>query len=172
MANGKLTPKQELFIAEYLKDGNATQAAIRAGYSARTARQAGAENLTKPVIADAIAAARKDRNARLLVSADDVVRELKLLAFSDVGQIVDLDAGTLRQGIAEAARRAISSVKIRRVTVGEGDTVRTEANVEFRLWSKVEALDKLARHTGVYPEKGAAGEEEAPLYDTEEPPPS
>ena len=53
--NAKLTPKQQRFIDEYMIDLNATQAAMRAGYSSRTARQIGAENLLKPVVAAAIA---------------------------------------------------------------------------------------------------------------------
>ena len=56
-----MSPKAERFVAEYLIDLNATQAAIRAGYSVRTARAIGAENLTKPAIADAIAAAQQAR---------------------------------------------------------------------------------------------------------------
>jgi phage terminase small subunit len=56
-----LTPKQEIFVLEYLKDLNATQAAIRAGYSAKTAEVIGYENLRKPQIAAAIDAAQKER---------------------------------------------------------------------------------------------------------------
>jgi phage terminase small subunit len=56
-----LTMKQRLFVAEYLRDLNATAAAVRAGYSRRTARQMGAENLTKPDIAQAIAEAMERR---------------------------------------------------------------------------------------------------------------
>ena len=58
MAN--LTPKQQRFVEEYLIDLNATQAAIRAGYSEKTAQQMWSENLLKPVIADAIKAGQKD----------------------------------------------------------------------------------------------------------------
>ena len=56
-----LTPKQAAFVAEYLVDLNATQAAIRAGYSAKTAGSVGAENLSKPEIAAAIAEAQSDQ---------------------------------------------------------------------------------------------------------------
>ena len=55
--NANLTPKQQRFVDEYLIDLNATQAAIRAGYSRNSARQMGAENLSKPVIAAAVAEA-------------------------------------------------------------------------------------------------------------------
>lgn len=72
----KLTPKQQRFVDEYLIDLNATQAAIRAGYSPKTAQQMGAENLSKPVIAEAIEAAQLERQKRTLVTQDDVIRGL------------------------------------------------------------------------------------------------
>ena len=56
----KLTIKQQLFIKEYLKDFNATQAAIRAGYSEDSARQTGSENLSKPDIKEAIERAKEE----------------------------------------------------------------------------------------------------------------
>lgn len=72
-----LTPKQERFVLEYLVDLNATQAAIRAGYSERTARQTGAENLAKPVIAAAIQEAQAARAARVEITAEWVLRQLQ-----------------------------------------------------------------------------------------------
>lgn len=74
MAN--LTPKQERFVAEYLIDLNATQAAIRAGYSEKTAGQVGFENLKKPEIADAIAAKAGKTAEKLDLSAERVLRGL------------------------------------------------------------------------------------------------
>ena len=72
----KLTPKQQRFVDEYLIDLNATQAAIRAGYSPKTAQQMGTENLSKPVIAEAINEAQQERQKRTLVTQDDVIRGL------------------------------------------------------------------------------------------------
>ena len=72
----RLTPKQARFVAEYLVDLNATQAAVRAGYSAKTARQAGSENLTKPAVSEAVADAQAERAARASVTADWVVQRL------------------------------------------------------------------------------------------------
>lgn len=69
----KLTKKQELFVKEYLIDLNATQAAIRAGYSQKTAKQMGTENLAKPAIADAIQIAMNQRAKRIDVNADYVL---------------------------------------------------------------------------------------------------
>jgi phage terminase small subunit len=76
MANKPLEPKQRRFVDEYLVDLNATQAAIRAGYSRRTAEQIGYENLRKPVIAAAVEAAQAARAERLGVSQDYVVDNL------------------------------------------------------------------------------------------------
>lgn len=71
-----LTDKQALFVKEYLVDLNATQAAIRAGYSKKTAQKIGSENLSKPLVADAIAEAQAKRFERVQITADDVVRDL------------------------------------------------------------------------------------------------
>lgn len=71
-----LTDKQQRFVAEYLIDLNATQAAIRAGYSEKTARQIGEQNLSKLDIASAIQAAIKKRAERTQVDADYVLRTI------------------------------------------------------------------------------------------------
>ena len=79
----KLTPKQERFVSEYLIDLNATQAAIRAGYSAKTAFSIGVENLSKPLIQDALQKALKKQQERTEITADMVVKELKKIALDD-----------------------------------------------------------------------------------------
>ena len=71
-----LTPKQQRFIDEYLIDLNATQAAIRAGYSPRTARAIACENLAKPDIQEAIAEAKRERSEATKIDAEWVLREL------------------------------------------------------------------------------------------------
>ena len=72
-----MTPKQEAFVREYLIDLNATQAAIRAGYSVDTARAIGSENLSKPDIADAIAEAQAHRAEKCEIDALWVLQEAK-----------------------------------------------------------------------------------------------
>lgn len=71
-----LTAKQQRFVAEYLIDLNATQAATRAGYSAKTARFVGSENLTKPNIAAAIQEAMHAREQRTEITQDYVLRTI------------------------------------------------------------------------------------------------
>jgi len=71
----KLTAKQELFVQEYLVDLNATQAAIRAGYSENAAKEIGYENLTKPHIIDLITKAKAERIAEVKIDAAYVLRQ-------------------------------------------------------------------------------------------------
>ncbi len=76
MSTKNLTPKQQCFIEEYLIDLNATQAAIRAGYSPRTARAIACENLAKPDIQEAIAEAKRERSEATKIDAEYVLRRL------------------------------------------------------------------------------------------------
>lgn len=71
-----MTPKQQRFVQEYLIDCNATQAAIRAGYSEKTAYSIGQENLNKPEIADAIEAANKASAEEAGITRDRILRGL------------------------------------------------------------------------------------------------
>lgn len=82
-----LTPKQQRFVDEYLVDLNATQAAIRAGYSKKTARAIGAENLTKPDIAQAISEGQAKRAERTKVDADWVLQRLAIEADADLADL-------------------------------------------------------------------------------------
>lgn len=83
-----LTAKQQRFVDEYLIDLNATKAAVRAGYSEKTARQAGAENLSKPVIAQAIEKAIQARSARVEIDQDWVLKRWVEIADTDVRELV------------------------------------------------------------------------------------
>lgn len=73
----KLTAKQQLFVSEYLVDLNATQAAIRAGYSKKTAGSIGDENLKKPAIKAALNKAIKKRADKVNITAEKVLRDLE-----------------------------------------------------------------------------------------------
>ena len=87
MAN--LTPKQQRFVEEYLIDLNATQAAIRAGYSEKTAKEIGSENLTKPNIAKAIQEAQNKRQEQTQIDAAYILRRLVEIDQMDVLDIMD-----------------------------------------------------------------------------------
>ena len=87
MAN--LTPKQQRFVEEYLIDLNATQAAIRSGYSEKTARDIGCENLAKPNIAKAIEEAQSKRTEQTQIDAAYVLKRLVEIDQMDVLDIMD-----------------------------------------------------------------------------------
>lgn len=141
-----LTPKQSAFVAEYLKDLNATQAAIRAGYSEATAGAIGAENLTKPEIRRAVDEALQRRAERVEVKADDVLRELLRLAMVDVGEAFD-EHGQLKalKDMTPDVRRAIAAIE---VEDREDGRVR-----KVRFWDKKGALELLGKHLKLFTEK-------------------
>ena len=87
----KLTPKQERFVQEYLVDLNATQAAIRAGYSKKTAEVIGYENLRKPQIAQAVQRGMEVRQKRTEVTQDYVIKKLKEITDKDASDCQDSD---------------------------------------------------------------------------------
>ena len=151
-----MTGKQAAFVREYLVDLNATAAYKRAGYKCKNDHVAEANAhllMRNHEVAVAIDDAMFDRAERVQVSADDVLRELKALAFSDVGDIIDHtgDVAALKPAnqIPKRARRAIASVKVKRYVEGRGEDAVEVETQEFRLWSKLDALDKLMKHLGL-----------------------
>ena len=86
--NDSLRGKQKLFIQEYLVDLNATKAAVRAGYSKRSARQIGSEILAKPHVKAAIDAALLERSKRTQIAADRVISELAAIAFANPANLI------------------------------------------------------------------------------------
>jgi phage terminase small subunit len=138
-----LTPKQVRFIDEYLVDLNATQAAVRAGYSAKMAASIGHENLRKPEIASAIAEEQGVRSVRLGITADRVLQELARIAFSDIRQVVTWgeEGLTLRPSSGLSADIAAVVQQISQTADGRH---------HVKLHPKLDALDKLARHLGLY----------------------
>ncbi|AVQ84282.1 terminase small subunit [Variovorax sp. PMC12] len=91
-----LTEKQQRFVDEYLVDLNATQAAIRAGYSAATANEQGAQLLAKLSIQTAVAAGRKAQQERTQISADRVVTEAWNIVTADPRELVEVKVGCCR----------------------------------------------------------------------------
>jgi phage terminase small subunit len=143
-AVASMTPKQERFVEEYLVDLNATQAAVRAGYSARTAREIGRENLDKPDIQAALQTAFAARSQRVEIDQDWVIRRLARIADLDLRKLFT-DDGTLRpiQELPEDVAGAISSV----------DVIKRKDDAEeyrVRLPDRIRALDLLGRHLGMF----------------------
>ncbi len=141
-----LTRKQAAFVREYLVDLNATQAAIRAGYSAKTAGGMAFENLKKPEIAAAVQKAIQQRAKRTEVTADRVVRELAKIAFSDMRSFARWkdDNVQLLDSTKLSAEDAACVSEVSHSPGAHGSSVR------FRLHDKRAALELLGKHTGVF----------------------
>lgn len=154
MANA-LTPKQKRFVEEYLVDLNATQAAIRAKYSEKTAEKIGSENLKKPEVAAAIQAEMDKRSKRTNITADNVLKELMRIATADLSGAYD-EQGRLKpiHEIPEDTRRAMSGVKVFEEFEGFGaDRVKIGEVREVKFWDKPKSLEILARHLKLLTDK-------------------
>ena len=141
-----MTKKQKRFIEEYLIDLNATQAAIRAGYSPDTAKSIGSENLTKPDIKAQIARAMAERSRRTGVNADRVIMELAKIAFVNANDVIDAETATLKPDALPEDTAAIQSVKVK--TFGEDGLER-----EIKMADKLKALELLGKHLGMFRDK-------------------
>jgi phage terminase small subunit len=147
----KLTPKQQRFVQEYLKDLNATQAAIRAGYSARNADKIGPELLGKTRVAQAIQEAQAKLAAKLEATVERIVGEYAKIAFLDprkffatdgsLKPIVELDADVA------AALASFEQDEHWKGTADDGHEVTTK---RIRFADKLRGLDALAKHLGIF----------------------
>lgn len=153
-----LTPRQQRFVQEYLIDLNATAAYKRAGYKANdnVARVQSCRLLVRPNIKQAISAAQASLARQAEVKAANVLNEISHIAFSDIGDVLDFSGDELRlrspRTITSAARRAIQSVKVRRAMERQGEESVPVEIIEYRLWPKLDALDKLGQHLGLWKE--------------------
>ena len=152
-----LTAKQEAFVNEYLIDLNATQAAIRAGYSEHTANEIGSQNLAKVSIQEAIQVLMDERRKRTVVTQDMVVKELARIAFLDIRNAYNDDGELLAiPDMPEDVARAVGGMDIRKVkTWGKGDDEAREEEWahNIKLIDKKGALELLGRHLKMYTDK-------------------
>lgn len=164
-----LTAKQKRFCDEYLIDLNATQAAIRAGYSEKTAYRTGADNLKKPQIEEYIAKRQKELSRSTEITQERVIKELALIAFSnnaDYAHVVEkkmqVEAGgalvdvldkdgkpvmyrtvepVLTEELTEEQKRALAVIK------------KGRDGLEVKSCDKVKALELLGKHLGIFTDK-------------------
>lgn len=144
MAQRKLNPKQQRFVDEYLIDLNATQAAIRAGYSPKTATAIASENLSKPSISAAIACAMAERSKRTGITQDRVLNELAKVAFLNITDVVD-EYGRIKANATKEDKACIESIKYKHSDTDMGSSVEREVKVA----SKLKAIEMLMRHLGI-----------------------
>ena len=165
----KLTAKQIRFVDEYMVDFNATQAAIRAGYKAKTAHVIGAENLRKPKIAEEIARRQKDLQRRTEVTQDRVVKELARIAFANIADYVHVETQTrTKDDGTETTYQIVVLSETEDLSVDQRAalaTVKQSVNgVEIKLHDKIKALELLGRHIGMFNDKlSLSGTDGGPL---------
>ena len=148
----KLTAKQEKFCNEYLIDLNATQAAIRAGYSEKTAAVIGAENLIKPNIANFIQERQKELQEETGITQKRVLEEYAKIAFSDIRQMFDGNNMLLSlKDVPDDIAACLSSVEVDQLWGASMDSkVQIGETKKVKVWNKINALDSLARHFGMF----------------------
>lgn len=153
--NVALTKKNKVFCDEYLIDLNATQAAIRAGYSVKSAGSIGSELLQKPETRARIDRAMAERSKRTGVNADRVLRELGRIAFLDPSDVIDLDTAEVKPDAGKDDLAAIAGMKVKYVPHKDfdenGDPIIEQAiEREVRLCDKLKALEMCGRHLGMF----------------------
>lgn len=126
----KLTPKQQRFCEEYLIDLNATQAAIRSGYSKKTAYRTGADNLKKPQIKEYIAGRMAEKEAALIADQDEVLKYLT----------------SVLRGQSKSTEIVIEGL-------GDGSTKARKMEKEPSEKDKLKAAELLGKRYGLYTEK-------------------
>lgn len=153
----KLTPKQEQFCQEYVVDLNATQAAIRAGYSKKTAESQGSTLLRNPKVAERIGGLRAEVAARNDVTVDRVIQEYAKLAFADPTKFFKSTVGGDPYIDASEATphdwAAVTSIQCEDYMDGRGEDAREVKKVKITLADKKGALDSLAKHLGMFKDK-------------------
>ncbi|WP_375460017.1 terminase small subunit [uncultured Enterovirga sp.] len=171
-----LNRKQERFVEEYVIDMNGAQAAIRAGYARRTAKQI-ANNLMKvPHVRTALDVARQRVSERAEMQADEVLRELAKIARANMGEFMRATSGGDPYfdyaSLTPDQTAALSEVTVEDFKEGRGEDARDVRRVKFKLHDKLGALEKLGRYHGLFKDKvEVTGKDGEALSAREEAPP-
>jgi phage terminase small subunit len=146
----KLTLKQERFCLEYLIDLNATQAAIRAGYSAKTAEQVGYQLLQKSSVSAYIADKSAKTQEKTGITIERVLIEAAGLAFFDVRKLVDASGNPIPiHKLDDQTAKAIQGLEVDTLKGADADgnpIIRTK----YKIADKNAALEKLFKHLGLF----------------------
>lgn len=152
-----MNAKQQRFVDEYLIDLNATQAAIRAGYSEKTAGSVGHENLQKPEIATAIHNAMAARSVRTEITQDMVMQELALIGFSNMLDYIHItpegDAFVDLSQLSRDKAAAITDLTVEDFTDSRGECSRDVRRTKIKLSDKRRALVDIGKHLGMFVER-------------------
>jgi len=157
-SKSQLTPKQERFVGEYLTDLNATQAAIRAGYSRKRASEYGYQLLKKTTVQKAVQKAQEQWSKRVQINQDRVLRELGAIRFSNIADFVSWDSKgvTLKDSTQLTPEQSICVSEVFETVTRDGS--RT---VRLKLHRKEKALELIGRHLGMFKDKLGIGTEDS-----------
>ena len=158
MAKKKLSPMRQRFVAEYLKDLNATQAAMRAGYSERTSYVQGPRLLGEPEVKAAIDAGIARRNKRLEISQDRIVKELAKIGLADIKDYLSYRTAMTQVGVDDDGTPIIDYAPVIELipsedvdgTVVQEVSLSQKGTFSFKLQDKMKALELLGRHLGLF----------------------
>lgn len=146
MAEGVLTDRQQRFVEEYLVDLNGTQAAIRSGYSAKTANEQAARLLANVSVAQAVAQAKAERSKRIGLTADRVLEELASIGFARLGDYVRWSGDRVLLEDSEGVdTRAVAEVSSHESKFG--------TSVKVKMHDKVGTLKLLGQHIGMFTDR-------------------
>lgn len=150
-----LTDKQRRFVDEYLIDLNATQAAIRAGYSSRNADKIGSQLLGKTRVSDEIASKMKEREQRTQITQDRVLQELARIAFFDIRKLYREDGSMKAPHELDAdAAAVLAGVDVTEEFSGRGeDREQVGYTKKAKIFDKGTALTLAMRHLGMLKDK-------------------
>lgn len=138
-----MTNKQKMFCQEYIIDFNATQAAIRAGYSKKSARLIGHENITKLYIQAEINKQIDKRIERVEVRQDRIIYELAKIAFADIGNFVDIDGDKIKiRDLTDLDTSVLSEASETITTAGH--------KLKIKLYDKIKPLEMLGKHLKMF----------------------
>lgn len=141
--------KQDVFVQEYLIDLNATQAAIRAGYSVKTADQQGSRLLANVKVQTQIAKAMAERSKRTGINQDRVVIELARIAFVNPKNLINPEDASIKENATDDDLACVQSVKVKMTDGEKGSSVEREV----KLNDKMKALELLGKHLGMWNDK-------------------
>jgi phage terminase small subunit len=154
-----LTDKQKRFCDEYLIDLNATQAAIRAGYSKKTAYAIGEENLRKPEIVAEIQVCMKRLSERTEISQEKVLNELAKIGFFDIRKLLDTQGNPIPlHELDDHTAAAIAGLDILEEYDGTGkDRIFVGYVKKYKIADKRAALVDIGKHIGMFVERKEVG---------------
>ena len=142
----ELTPKQERFCREYLVDYNATQAAIRAGYSPRNADKAGPRLVGKSRVVARIDELLAPVLKELDIAKEKVLREVALIAFSRLDRVIDVT----ERGVQPIPWDRVSEDDLAAVAEASQTLSESGGSIRVRMHDKLKALERLGEYLGLW----------------------